>query len=139
MKITIEVDTTDVKQLRTAQGIIEAQLRLLAVSEAPDDQPVIATIEAMWPEVKARRLLSFAAMGWEPEQEFTLEDLVPNMGLNLASVKAVHRNLARALKARGVDLSLVMPSRWDGQRQHYHLPTAVHTLVRSLDLRPSFS
>ena len=53
MKITMEVDIANAEQLRAAQELIAAQLRLLGPSTGIADQgapDVVAVIEAMWPE-----------------------------------------------------------------------------------------
>lgn len=134
MKMTLEIETTDLAQLRAAQEAIATHLRILGVP--PTQRDVVSAIEAMWPEVEARRVLYFAAAGWEAEEEFTLEDLTTTMGLNLESIKAYHRNLARALKARGIDIEDVMPSRRLAGQRHYHLPPEVHAVARDLPLHP---
>ena len=131
MQLTLEVDTSNLDELLAAQEVIATQLRLLGVP--PCDEDVLAAIKAMWPEVEgARRLLYFAAIGREAEDEFTFDDI--KAGVDVPSLKAWHRNLARALKARGIPIERVMPSRWDGTRQRYRLPEPVLTLVRDLPL-----
>jgi hypothetical protein len=62
------------------------------------------------------------------------EDLAPKMGLSVNSVKAIHRNLSRAMRVRGMHVYDVLPARWDGERQHYHLTQPTHDMLRALDL-----
>jgi hypothetical protein len=132
MKITLEVDTEDVTQLRAARELIAAQLRMHG--DPPSEHDVVTALEAMWPEVGdgPKRLLNFAAMSFDPDQPFTFEQLRLTLGLNVESVRAFHRNLARSLKARGIELEDVMPSHDTGAQKTYRLPLAIHTTIRAL-------
>jgi hypothetical protein len=51
-------------------------------------------------------------------------------------VRAYHRNVARALKARGIDIEDVTPSRRIEGQLHFHLPSAVQACIRDFDLHP---
>ena len=132
MKITLELDTDDLAELRAARELIAAQLRIHG--DPPTEHDVVKAIEAMWDELGEgpKRLLNFAAASFDPDQPFTFEQLRLSLGLNLDSVRAFHRNLARSLKARGIELDDVMPSRGSGPQKTYHLPLAIHTAVRAL-------
>ena len=132
MKMTLEIDTDDVTELTDAQEQIEAALRRHGLAPATDEDAATA-IETMWPELglEARRLLWFAAQR-PAEQEFVLEALTQPMGVNIESVRAYHRNLARALKARGIEPQLVISSRKLGPNRFYNLPEPIHGVVTRL-------
>lgn len=83
------------------------------------------------------RFVSRVAHGYEPEQEFTFEDLRYVFSVDVESIKSWHRNMSRA--AKGIDEEMgVEPrffeARWDGARQHYWLTDVMREALVDADL-----
>ncbi len=61
---------------------------------------------------------------YEPEQEFTFENLVHTFSVDIESIRSWHRNMSRATKRIDEEMGAeprFLESRWDGSRQHYWL------------------
>jgi len=146
MNVTLSIDTSARQELLEVRDFIDGLLGNIAeipLTEsgqqealASRDAVVGVDMNALWPKLgaNAQRLLWFAAQSFAPEEEFTFAELGLKMGLSVESVKAIHRNLSRALSARGLKVTDVLPARWDGERQHYHLSSPTHDVIRAFEL-----
>jgi hypothetical protein len=138
MNITLEINVSDRADVQAARALLDNLLMddIEAETLESAETVVVIDLDALWPNLgdNAKRLLWFAAQSFGPNEEFTFEDLAPKMGLSVDSVKAIHRNLSRAMRVRGMHVYDVLPARWGGERQHYHLTQPTHDMLRSLDL-----
>jgi hypothetical protein len=138
MNVTVSVDPSDASDVLRGRDFLNGLLSETGALMIDLDLDALASpdINELWDQLgpNARRLLWFASRSFKAEEEFTFADIAPKMGLSVESVKAIHRNMSRGLASRGVPVTDVLPSRWDNDRQNYHLPTPIHEAVLRLEL-----
>jgi hypothetical protein len=83
------------------------------------------------------RFVSRVAHGYEPEHEFTFEDLRSVFSVTVESIKSWHRNMARTAKSIDKEMGAeprFFEARWDGARQHYWLTDVMREALLAADL-----
>lgn len=140
--MNMQIDTTNQRDLEEAREIIgfllsrqgEQEEGLTDDPSGVDELDTPVRLAEVWSELgdNTQRLLREAAQNFAAEEEFTLEELGTRMGLPVESVKAIHRNLSRGLRTRGINWNDVLRTRWSGQRQHYRLPAEVRDTILGL-------
>jgi hypothetical protein len=139
IKITIQIEVDDVEE---AQEVLDEVRRRRSNPNAGMEPSVAEQLTPTAPGLdttalselgpSSKQLLGTAAREFAPDEEFSFEDLASRKGVDVESVKAIHRNMSRALKARGIKVTDVLPSRWGGKRKVYRLPQATHEAILSL-------